>query len=421
MERRPALVLANVQIPDGRRADITIHDGRVVHTGAGTAADRVIDCTDLYVLPAAVDVHVHMRGGSQSAKEDWTTGSMSALAGGVTVVVDQPNTIPPLTTPEAFLARVHDAQAHSFCSFAINSAVTPDTPLETMWAAGAMAFGETFFAPSSYGEALGVTELSRALGRIQAVGGLATIHAEGVSPGEDIDLATHDALRSKEREREAVLAVQACNTGGCRIHFCHMSTARAIDAANGTVEVTPHHLFLSREKTGAADPRFKVNPPVRSEKERKDLWERWDRIDMIASDHAPHTKAEKVQPFATAPSGVPGVETMVPLLMAAVLDRRITLPDLIRKTSTAPATLIGIPRAGFAPGDRADFALYPHSVVTIEPELLHSRCGWTPFEGHRAVFPSTVIQGGAVVYDQGEFCHREPVWFAGRGFSPVKN
>ncbi|MEN6394968.1 MAG: dihydroorotase [Methanoregula sp.] len=417
MERRPALVLANVQIPGGRRADISIRDGRVVHTGARTAADRVIDCTDLSVLPAAVDVHVHMRGGSQSAKEDWSTGSMSALAGGVTVVVDQPNTIPPLTTPEAFLARVREAQAHSFCSFAINSAVTPDTPLETMWAAGAMAFGETFFAPSSYGEALGIAELSRALDRIQAIGGLATIHAEGVSPGEDIDLATHDALRSKEQEREAVLAVQACNTGGCRLHFCHMSTAGAIDAAKGTVEVTPHHLFLSREKTGAADSRFKVNPPVRSEKERKNLWERWDRIDMIASDHAPHTKAEKMQPFATAPSGVPGVETMVPLLMAAVLDRRITLPDLIQKTSTAPATLIGIPPAGFAPGDRADFALYPHNAVTIEPELLHSRCGWTPFEGFRAVFPDTVIQGGAVAYDQGEFCHSEPVWFAGRGYS----
>ena len=149
MERRPALVLANVQLPKGRRADITIRDGRVVHTGAGTAADRVIDCTGLFVLPAAVDVHVHMRGGSQSAKEDWTTGSMSALAGGVTVVVDQPNTVPPLTTPEAFLARVREAQAHSFCSFAINSGVTLDTPFEAMWAAGAMAFGETFFAPSS--------------------------------------------------------------------------------------------------------------------------------------------------------------------------------------------------------------------------------------------------------------------------------
>jgi dihydroorotase len=379
----------------------------------------VIDCTGLFVLPAAVDVHVHMRGGSQSAKEDWTTGSKSALAGGVTVVVDQPNTVPPLTTPDVFLAQVREAQAHSFCSFAINSGVTPDTPFEAMWAAGAMAFGETFFAPSSYGEALDAPALSHALGRIRALGGLATIHAEGVTPGQDTDLATHDTLRSSKSEREAVIAVQASNPGGCRIHFCHMSTATAIDAARGTVEVTPHHLFLSREKSGAADTRFKVNPPVRSEKERKALFARWDRIDMIASDHAPHTKAEKALPFSDAPSGVPGVETMVPLLMAEVLDRRITLPDLIRKTSTAPAALIGIPPAGFAPGDRADFALYPHTAVTVEPELLHSRCGWTPFEGHRAVFPRTVIQGGVVVYDQGEFCRREPVWFAGRGYTPT--
>jgi len=417
MERRPALVLANVQLPEGRRADITIQDGRVVHTGAGMAADRVIDCTGLYVLPAAVDVHVHMRGGSQSAKEDWTTGSMSALAGGVTVVVDQPNTVPPLTTPEVFLARVREAQAHSFCSFAINSGVTPATPFEAMWAAGAMAFGETFFAPSSYGEALDTPSLSRALGHIRALGGLATIHAEGVVPGQDTDLATHDTLRSSKSEREAVIAVQTSNTNNCRIHFCHMSTATAIDAARGTVEVTPHHLFLSREKAGAADTRFKINPPVRSEKERKALWTRWDRIDMIASDHAPHTKAEKALPFSDAPSGVPGVETMVPLLMAEVLDRRITLPDLIQKTATVPAALIGIPAAGFAPGDRADFALYPRAAVTVEPELLHSRCGWTPFEGLRAVFSHTVIRGGDVVYDHGEFCRKEPVWFTGRGFT----
>ncbi len=306
MERRPSLVLANVQTLNGRTADITIQDGRVAHIGAGRAADRAIDCTGLFVLPAAVDVHVHMRGGSQSAKEDWTTGSMSALAGGVTVVVDQPNTIPPLTTPDAFLSRVRDAQAHSFCSFAINSSVTPDTPFGAMWAAGAMAFGETFFAPSSYGEALGAPELSRALGRIRALGGLATIHAEGVRPGEDPDLATHDALRSPEREREAVLAVQACNVSGCRIHFCHMSTASAIDAAQGTVEVTPHHLLLSREKTGVADTRFKVNPPVRSENERKALFARWDRIDMIASDHAPHTESRKIASVPGCPLGCPG-------------------------------------------------------------------------------------------------------------------
>jgi dihydroorotase len=416
MERRPALVLTNVQIPSGRRADITIREGQVVHAGAGAAADRTIDCTDFFVLPAAVDTHVHMRGGGQSAKEDWKTGSASALAGGVTVVVDQPNTVPPLTTPDTFLARVHEAREHSYCSFAINSGVTLHTPLEEMWAAGAMAFGEIFFAPSSYGEALNPEELSRALLRIRALGGLATIHAEGIVPGDDTGLAAHDALRSPEREREAVISVQAGNRDGCRLHFCHMSTAAAVEAAYGTVEVTPHHLFLSREMTGDTDCRFKVNPPVRSESERKKLRERWDRIDIIASDHAPHLMEEKTLPFPRAPSGVPGVETMVPLLMAEVLDRKITLPDLIQKTASAPAALIGIPPSGFSTGNRADFALYPRSAVTVEPELLHSKCGWTPFEGHRAVFPHTVILGGTVAYKDGEFFPASPVWYPGKGY-----
>jgi len=417
MESRVDLALINVQLPDGRRADISVRDGRVVHIGANAPADRTIDCTGTMVLPGAVDVHVHMRGGGQSEKEDWQTGSMSALAGGVTVVVDQPNTVPPLTSPRAFKQRIADAQAHSLCSFAINSAVTPQTPVEEMWNGGAMAFGETFFAPSSYGEALGTHDLSLLLGRIGALGGLATIHAESVRPGEDTGLAAHDTLRSSEGERDAVLAVQACNTAGCRLHFCHMSSASSLTAARGTTEVTPHHLFLSREKALNEDTRFKVNPPVRSERERKALFACWDRIDVIASDHAPHTNEEKAQVFSQAPSGVPGVETMVPLLMAEVLEKRLALPDVIKKTSATPAAVLGIPAAGFMPGDRADFALYPKEAVTITADHLHSRCGWTPFEGFCAVFPKTVIRDGTVVYEDGEFTRTPPVWFAGRGYS----
>lgn len=416
MVQRPDLVLKNVNTADGHTGDISVRDGRVLRCGAAGPAHTVIDCTGLFVLPAAVDVHVHMRGGTQSAKEDWESGSMSALAGGVTVVVDQPNTIPPLTTPQAFSQRVCDAQAHSRCSFAINSAVTPDTPLDAMWKAGAMAFGETFFAPSSYGEALLPEDLSRALGQIHAFGGLATIHAEGVAPGEDTDLMLHDTLRSTKSEQEAVRAVQACNTAGCRIHFCHMSSAGSIDAAFGSIEVTPHHLFLSRDNVTPTDTHLKVNPPVRSEKERRELWSRWNRIDILASDHAPHTLREKSGPFPQAPSGVPGVETMVPLLMAQVLEKRLSLVDVIHKTSKAPAALIGIPPAGFRPGDRADFALYPKNSRVIEPEDLHSKCGWTPFEGQRAVFPERVILSGEIVYDDGEFIRGSPVWYPGKGY-----
>lgn len=416
MNSRPPLLLRNVKIPEGRVADVLVRDGVVQHTGAGSTADRTIDCTGLIVLPAAIDVHVHMRGGVQSAKEDWESGSRSALAGGVTVVVDQPNTVPPITNPAAFAARVQEAQAHSLCRFAINSGVTPETPLAAMWEAGAAAFGETFFAPSSYGDAVDAECLTRALGEIRALGGIATIHAEEVLPGRDDDLVRHAAIRSADGEERAVRAVQQCNTAGCRLHFCHMSTAGSVAAAAGTVEVTPHHLFLAHEMFDPADTLAKMNPPLRSQAERRNLWGQWDRIDMIASDHAPHTRDEKGAPFPSAPSGIPGVETMVPLLLARVLEKKIALADLIAKTSQNPARFLGITPPAFTKGSPADFALFRKEPVRIEGDRLHSRCGWTPYEGMPAVFPVRVIMGGEIVFDDGEFIRGDPAWIPGPGY-----
>jgi dihydroorotase len=419
MDTLPSLVLGNVTLPSGRVTDITLDSGRVAHTGARRAGAEYRDCTGLLVLPAAIDMHVHMRGGVQSAKEDWKSGSMSALAGGVTVVVDQPNTIPPITTPESLQERVRDALKNSYCSFAVNSGVTPETPLESMWQAGALAFGETFFAPSSYGVAISESALGPALERIHTLDALATIHAETIEDGADTSLVFHDRIRPPEGELRAVKAVSGLDTGRCRLHFCHLSTKRSVDAARGSVEVTPHHLFLSLEDFDSHDPFGKVNPPLRTEKERKQLFSRWDRIDVIASDHAPHTRAEKAQEFSTAPSGICGVETMVPLLLSQVMDGKIPLQSVIEKTSYRPAEILGIPRAGFRVGDRADFALYEKIPAPVTPEMLHSKCGWTPFEGHLALFPTTVIRGGKVVYQDGEFFKEEPHWFSGRGFGKL--
>ena len=420
MQSRISLVLRNVTLAGGRVADIAVRDGLVSHAGAGGPADRTIDCTGLFVLPAAVDMHVHMRGGSQSAKEDWGSGSRSALAGGVTVVVDQPNTVPPINTPDALRARVSEAKSQSLCSFAINSSVTPGTPVRAMWSAGAMAFGEAFFAPSSYGGAISGRELSAALREIRSCGALATIHAEEIAGGDDGDLVSHDRVRPGAGEVRAVESVRACNTTGCRLHFCHMSTAASVTAAAaaGSVEVTPHHLLLSREQFRPGDASGKVNPPLRSEKERRALWTAWEKIGVIASDHAPHTPAEKQVPFRDAPPGIPGVETMVPLLIGAVLAGRVSLADVIRKTSQAPAGLLGITPAGFAPGERGDFALYPKEAVRTDPDELHSRCGWSPFAGLPAVFPRVVVLGGTVVYEEGEFSAGSPVWYAGNGYLP---
>ncbi|WP_292521152.1 dihydroorotase family protein [Methanoculleus sp.] len=415
------LVLRNVTLPTGRRADIVVADGIVRHVGAPVRAGETIDCTGYTCLPGAVDMHVHMRGGVQAEKEDWRTGTMSAVAGGVTVVVDQPNTVPPITTPELLRARIREAGEGAVCGFAVNAGVTVDADLAGMRDAGAMAFGETFAAPSSYGEGLDPEVLRELFYRIHALGGLATVHAEEVSGPVPATLADHDRARSGAGEARAVQAVLALAPAEMRLHFCHLSTAASVRAARGTVEATPHHLFLSHEMFDPDDTRARVNPPLRDEETRRGLWSCWDRIDVIASDHAPHTVPEKALPFDAAPSGIPGVETMVPLLMAAHRRGQITLSSVIEKTAWRPAAILGILRAGFEPGDRADFALYPDEVTRIDPSSLHAKCGWSPFEGFDAVFPEVVIVHGERAYTCGEYGEACPAWYPGQGFLSQDN
>ncbi|MDD5419783.1 MAG: dihydroorotase, partial [Methanomicrobiaceae archaeon] len=189
----------------------------------------------------------------------------------------------------------------------------------------------------------------------------------------------------------------------------------------GTVEVTPHHLFLSWEQFDDTDASVKVNPPLRRDAERRDLWLCWDRIDVIASDHAPHTLTEKSLCMREAPPGIPGVQTMVPLLVAQAYVGRVSLASIVEKTSTTPASILGIPRAGFEAGDRADFALYPERTSDISLDQLYSKCDWSPYEGRSAVFPVMVIMRGDLVYREGEFFEASPRWFPGDGYIPPQS
>jgi len=414
------LLLKNVRLPEGRSVDITVSRGLVVHAGAGGKAGETIDCSGLLILPGGVDMHVHMRGGSREAqKEDWRAGSRAALAGGVTLVIDQPNTDPPLTTVEAFRARVREAERDSLCHFGVNAGAVPGAPLSDLWRSGAMAFGELFLSPSTGGREVSPEGMRGLLREIHALGALATIHAEEAQHGRASDLVSHGEIRPMEGEIRAVDKVKGMAPTGMRLHFCHLSTADAVSASFPyTSEATPHHLLLSAEDFGKDDPRGKVNPPLRGASDRARLFASWDRISVLASDHAPHTLNEKSGDFAAAPAGMPGVETMVPLLLPKVLSREITPASLIAKTSANPCSILGIPAPGFSPGDRADFALYPKEVTTIQPEHLHSRCGWTPFEGMGAVFPETVILGGGIVFQAGDFARGENRWFPGRGYIP---
>jgi dihydroorotase len=333
--------------------------------------------------------------------------------------VDQPNTLPPLTTVKAFRARVREAEQDSLCHFAVNAGVSPGAPLRDLFQAGSMAFGEIFLAPSTGAPGIPVEGLGSLLAEIRALGAPATIHAEQVKEIPVSDLASHGMSRPPEGEVRAIGEVKERAPGGMPLHFCHLSTADAVSACSPFAsEVTPHHLLLSQEDFQPEDPRGKVNPPLRNAGDRVRLLAAWDRVTVLASDHAPHTREEKAAEFSRAPAGMPGVETMIPLLLPRVLSGEIPLASLVAKTSVNPCGVLGIPTPGFLAGQRADFGLFPREASTVRARDLHSRCGWTPFEGREAVFPATVILAGEEVFRDGDFTRGTPRWFPGRGYIP---
>lgn len=416
------LLLTNVQLPSGRMVDLSISEGRVVHAGSPLPAETICDCRGMRVIPGGCDLHVHMRDEQQAYKEDWLTGTRAALAGGVTVVVDQPNTLPPVDSGERVRERVRIAKKSSLCHFGVNGGSAGKAALADMWSAGVIAFGEIFIGASSYAEAVEETQLNDTLSFAAFHGALATLHAEEVRPGADTTLRDHDHLRPPCGETDVMKKLHLPALNRLQLHLCHVSTAAAVTAAPGTVEVTPHHLLLSFEDFPPVDGHGKVNPPLRSRAEQRALFATFPRVDTVGSDHAPHTDQEKSTTFSAVPSGFPGVETMIPLLLALVEEGKITLPDLISKVSTRPAEIIGIPKAGFSPGDRADFGIFPRALCRIDADELHSRAGWSPFEGWKAIFPKRVILGGMLAYEEGEFFPTIPRWFHGRGYHlPLQN
>jgi dihydroorotase len=191
------------------------------------------------------------------------------------------------------------------------------------------------------------------------------------------------------------------------VHIAHTSTPEGIDtaaAADATCEVTPHHLFLSRDDLPDLGTYGRMNPPLRSEERRRAVFERVadGTVDMIATDHAPHTVAEKEQGLWDAPSGVPGVETMLPLLLDAARRGELTYERVRDLTARTPADVFDLPRKGrVAEGRDADLVLVdpdgPREIVGTD---LHSQCGWTPFEGFSGVFPDLTLVRGQVVYER---------------------
>ena len=418
------MLITGAELADGRVRDVRVREGRIVEVDEGldpVAGERAVDARGRHLLPGAVDVHVHFREPGGSHKETWGTGSRSAAAGGVTTVVDQPNTSPPTVDGAAFDAKESMAAAASHVDYGINGGVTADWDPESLFDRPLFALGEVFLADSTGEMGIEMDLFEEALAAAAARDVPVTVHAEDATlfdesalDGDLGDVGTAanadpwSAYRTAEAEATAVeRAVAAGAKSDAQVHIAHTSTPEGIDAVAetaATCEVTPHHLFLSRENARRLGTFGRMNPPLRSEERRVAVFERLrdGDVDVVATDHAPHTVQEKRQGLTDAPSGVPGVETMYPLLLEAVRTGELSLERVRDVVAANPASIFGLDRKGrIEEGRDADLVLVDlTNPREIEAGALHSRCGWTPFEGSQGVFPELTVVRGEVTYER---------------------
>lgn len=381
--------------------DIGIVAGRIAAIGrldpAGAA--ELVDASDLHVLPGVIDTQVHFREPGLEQKEDLETGSRAAVVGGVTAVFEMPNTKPLTTSPDALSDKVERARHRMFCDFAFYVGGTrenvDDIPtLENLQASA----GIKVFMGASTGDLLVEDEpsLDRIIARIRR---RAAFHSEDEARLRERaglrrkgDASSHPVWRD---EIAAMIAtdrlVRLAETHRKRIHVLHVSTAEEIEFLGrhkewASVEVTPHHLTLVAPDCYQRLGTFaQMNPPVRDERHRAAIWAGIASgvVDVLGSDHAPHTREEKEHPYPESHSGMTGVQTLVPIMLDHVNAGRLSLTRFVDLTSHGPARLFGIRGKGrLAVGYDADLTVVDMKrTETISHNWIQSRSRWTPYDG----------------------------------------
>jgi dihydroorotase len=402
--------------------DIGVSDGRIAAIGdlSAASAGEAIDCRGLHILPGVIDSQVHFREPGLVHKEDLETGSRAAALGAVTAVFEMPNTDPTTTSAVALADKLKRAKGRMHCDFAFwvggtheNVADLPE--LERLPGAA----GIKVFMGSSTGRLL-VADDSGVLAILKKIRRRAAFHSEDEArlnerkplraPG---DPSSHPVWRDeiaalKATERLIRLAREA----RAQVHVLHVSTreemeflASAKDVA--TCEATPHHLTLSAEDYQRLGTKMQMNPPVRSAEHREGIWRglRQGVVDVLGSDHAPHTLEEKAKLYPDSPSGMTGVQTLVPIMLDHVNAGRLTLQRFVDLTSAGPQRIFGIARKGrIAAGYDADFTIVDmKQVETIRDSWIASRSNWTPYDGKTVTgWPVGAIVRGRRVMWEGE-------------------
>lgn len=396
--------------------DVGIRKGIIEKVGTITdgGVGLEVPCEGRLLMPGAIDLHAHLREPGGTHKEDIASGTAAAVAAGITTLLEMPNTNPATVTRAALADKVAIAKRTAHCNIRFFMALTARNLDELEQAVDDPGFaGIKVYLGSTTGRIL-LTEfdpLERALDRIPA---LFAFHAELESVllahrdrVDEPQAADHHRLRPPEAVVEGTrLVLGHAATRDRRLHICHLSAAgelaRLADATPGsrvTCEVTPHHLWFTHEDTARKGNRLKVNPPVQGPGDRKVLREALKNglIQAVATDHAPHTREEKDRPYAKAPSGVPGLDIMVPSVLRLVQEGEITLARSFQVLCENPAAIAGLKTTGrIEEGLDADLALWDlDRTWTVQGADLRSRCGWSPFEGETlAARPLGVWVGG---------------------------
>jgi len=403
-------------------ADIGIRGGRIAALGSLSAdsADNVTDCTGLHILPGVIDTQVHFREPGLEHKEDLATGSLSAVMGGVTGVFEMPNTNPLTTTRETFADKIRRATGRMHCNFAFFIGGTHENVAELpVLERLPGCAGVKVFMGSSTGSLLvpddeGVGAILRVISR------RASFHSEDEYRLEERkplrvpgDPTSHPVWRDVEAAmRSTRRLVELARKYGKRIHVLHISTADEMafladhkDVA--TVEATPHHLTLDETAYVRLGNLAQMNPPVRDKAHRAAIWGGISNgvVDVLGSDHAPHTLEEKRKEYPASPSGMTGVQTLVPIMLDHVNAGRLSLERFVDLTSHGPARIFNISRKGrIAAGYDADLTIVDlKRRETITNEWVASKAGWTPYDGVEvAGWPVGTIVNGRTVMWQGE-------------------
>src|SRR3990170_5169619 len=357
---------------------IGIDEGRIVAVRKILRGDEEVDHGDALVLPGCIDMHVHLREPGLTEKEDFASGTRSAALGGVTTVFDMPNTRPPVSTRPDLEEKAARVRGRAAVDYGLYAAPRSGSAVPRLL--GADAF-KVYMAESTGGLQIGTEELEEVLAASAEADRLVVVHAEDAgkfTTPSTRGLEGHHMARPKESEVSALQLLSKVR-GEARLHVAHVTCVEALDAIpdGATTEASPHHLLLDfrRDLKGFG----KVNPPLRPPEDRDALWRAFvdGRIDVVASDHAPHTQEEKAG--------------------------ALTLERLVRTMADRPAEILGLPKGLIEVGRDADLVVVdPRRTETVRAKRIRYKCGWTPFEGMDACFPQTVYLRGDAVVDHGE-------------------